>query len=98
MIEPDLLLQGYRLGVFPMGMEDDSDGWFSPDPRAIIPMEGFYVPHALRRALRKHFFEVKIDNAFSEAIEACVRCVDAWINREIGECYARRDEPGYSHS
>ena len=64
MIGPELLLQGYRLGVFPMAMEDDSIGWFSPDPRAIIPMEDFHVPHALRRALRKHFFEVKIDNAF----------------------------------
>src|SRR5438046_2511423 len=98
MIEPDLLLQGYRLGVFPMAMEDDSIGWFSPDPRAIIPMEDFHVPHALRRALRKHFFEVKIDNAFSEVIEACARREDTWINREIIESYTRLHELGYAHS
>ena len=98
MIEPDLLLQGYRLGVFPMAMEDDSIGWFSPDPRAIIPMEDFHVPHALRRALRKHLFEIKIDNAFSEVIEACARREDTWINPEIIESYTRLHELGYAHS
>lgn len=98
MIEPDLLLQGYRLGVFPMAMEDDSIGWFSPDPRAIIPLEDFHVPHSLRRALRKDFFEVKIDNAFSDVINACARREDTWINREIIESYTRLHELGYAHS
>ena len=41
MIDPDLLLQGYRLGVFPMAMNDDSIEWFSPDPRAVLPLEDF---------------------------------------------------------
>jgi len=98
MIEPDILLQGYRLGVFPMAMEDDSIGWFSPDPRAIIPLEDFHVPHALRRALRKKIFEVKIDNAFSDVINACARREDTWINREIIESYTRLHELGYAHS
>src|SRR5207247_5164843 len=92
MIEPDLLLQGYRFGVFPMAMEDDSIGWFSPDTRAIIPLEDFHVPHALRRALRKHLFEIKINNAFSEVIEACARREDTWINPEIIESYTRLHE------
>ena len=50
MIESDLLLHGYRLGVFPMAMEDESIEWFSPDPRGIIPLDGFHLPHAARRA------------------------------------------------
>jgi leucyl/phenylalanyl-tRNA--protein transferase len=98
MIEPDLLLQGYRLGVFPMAMEDDSIGWFSPDPRAILPLEDFHVPHALRRALRKKIFEIKIDDHFSEVISACARREDTWINREIIESYTRLYKLGYAHS
>jgi len=98
MIEPDLLLQGYRLGVFPMAMEDNSIGWFSPDPRAIIPLEDFHVPHALRRSLRKHVFEIKIDNRFSEVIGACAKREDTWINREIIKSYTRLHELGYAHS
>jgi len=98
MIEPDLLLQGYRLGVFPMGMEDDSIGWFSPDPRAIIPLEHFHVPHALGRVVRKQLFEIKIDTCFSEVIEACATREDTWINREIMESYTQLHQLGYAHS
>ena len=98
MIEPELLLQGYRLGVFPMAMEDDAIEWFSPDPRAILPLEKFHVPHALRRVLRKGVFEIKIDNRFPEVIRACAKREDTWINQEIIESYERLHELGYAHS
>jgi leucyl/phenylalanyl-tRNA--protein transferase len=98
MIEPELLLQGYRLGVFPMAMEDGTIEWFSPDPRAILPLEDFHVPHALRRLLCRKIFEIKINNRFSEVIEACARRQDTWINREIIESYTLMHELGYAHS
>ena len=98
MIEPELLLQGYRLGVFPMALEDDSIGWFSPDPRAIIPLDRFHVPHDLRRVQRRAVFEIKIDNRFGEVIRACAKRKDTWINREIIESYERLHELGYAHS
>jgi leucyl/phenylalanyl-tRNA--protein transferase len=97
-IDSELLLQGYRLGVFPMAMEDDSIAWFSPDPRAIIPLENFHVPHALKRTARKNLFEIKIDNAFGEVIRGCARRRDTWINPEIIESYGRLHELGYAHS
>jgi leucyl/phenylalanyl-tRNA--protein transferase len=98
MIDPELLLQGYRLGVFPMAMEDDSIQWFSPDPRAILPLEDFHVPHALRRLVRKKVFETTIDRAFSTVIEACAKHEDTWINLEIIESYTRLHELGHAHS
>ena len=98
MIDPELLLQGYRLGVFPMAMEDDSIQWFSPDPRAILPLEDFHVPHALRRLVRKKVFGTTIDNAFSKVIEACAKREDTWINLEIIESYTRLRELGCAHS
>jgi leucyl/phenylalanyl-tRNA--protein transferase len=98
MIDPELLLEGYRLGVFPMAMEDGAIEWFSPDPRAILPLEDFHVPHALRRLLRKKVFEIKINNHFSEVIEACARREDTWINREIIESYTRLHELGHAYS
>jgi len=98
MIEPELLVQGYRLGVFPMAMEDDSIGWFSPDPRAIMPLDGFHVPHALRRVAGKKLFEIKIDNRFGEVIRACAKRKDTWINQEIIESYERLHQLGHAHS
>src|SRR5437588_362277 len=98
MIDSELLLQGYRLGIFPMAMEEDSIAWFSPDPRAIIPLENFHVPHALRRVARKKVFEIKIDYCFGDVIRACAKRKDTWINREIIESYERLHELGHAHS
>ncbi len=55
MIPPTLLLQGYRQGLFPMALEDGEIGWFSPDPRGVLPLEegGFRIPHGLRRTLEE---------------------------------------------
>jgi leucyl/phenylalanyl-tRNA---protein transferase len=98
MIDPELLLQGYRLGVFPMAMEDDSIEWFSPDPRAILPLDGFHVPHALRRLVRRKSFKITINEAFSGVIQACAERKDTWINQEIIQSYTRLHELGHAHS
>ena len=98
MIDPDLLLQGYRLGVFPMAMNDDSIEWFSPDPRAVLPLEDFHVPHALRRLVRRKPFEITIDKAFSTVVQACADRENTWINRDIIDSYTRLHELGHAHS
>lgn len=98
MIPPEFLLQGYRLGVFPMAMEDNSIAWFSPDPRAIIPLENFHVPHTLRREWRRKVFDIRIDGRFGEVIRACAKRKDTWINDKIIESYERLHELGYAHS
>lgn len=98
MIDPELLLQGYRLGVFPMATEDGTIEWFSPDPRAILPLDAFHLPHALRRVAQRKIFEIKIDNHFAGVIEACAKREDTWINHEIIESYTRLHELGYAHS
>jgi leucyl/phenylalanyl-tRNA--protein transferase len=81
-----------------MAMEDESIAWFSPDPRAVIPLDRFHVPHDLRRVQRKQTFEVKIDNCFGEVIRSCAKRKDTWINREIVESYEELHELGYAHS
>ncbi|MFZ4388252.1 MAG: leucyl/phenylalanyl-tRNA--protein transferase, partial [Chthoniobacterales bacterium] len=32
-LPPQLLLEAYCAGMFPMGMPDGKIGWYSPDPR-----------------------------------------------------------------
>ena len=98
MIDPEVLLQGYRLGVFPMAMEDGAIEWFSPDPRAILPLNGFHVPQTLERIIRKKTFEIRVDISFIEVIEQCARRDETWINREIIESYTRLHQLGYAHS
>jgi len=98
MIESELLLHGYRLGVFPMAMEDDSIEWFSPDPRGIIPLDGFHLPHAARRVWEQRKFEIKIDTAFADVIRECAEREETWINREIVASYERLHALGHAHS
>src|SRR5256885_17184400 len=98
MIDPDLVLQGYRLGVFPMAMNDDSIEWFSPDPRAVLPLESFHVPHALRRVARRKPFELTIAKALSPAIQACSETENTWINRDIIDSHTQLQDPGHPHS
>src|SRR5437763_16045194 len=98
MIPAELLLQGYRLGVFPMAMEDDSIEWFSPERRGIIPLETFHLPHAARRAWARKSFEVRIDSAFSEVIRACARRDETWSNEEIVASYEHLLAIGHANS
>jgi leucyl/phenylalanyl-tRNA--protein transferase len=98
MIAPEVLLQGYRLGVFPMGMDDGAIEWFSPDPRGILPLDAFHVPHALERVVRKGVFEIRINTAFAEVMRRCAERSETWINAEIIESYTRLHEIGCAHS
>src|SRR4051794_21844551 len=98
MIDPDLLLHAYRLGVFPMAMEDGEIRWFSPDPRTILPLEAFHIPHGLKRERRAQKIEIRFNTAFADVIRACADRPDAWINHEIIGSYTRLHELGWAHS
>jgi leucyl/phenylalanyl-tRNA--protein transferase len=98
MIDPEVLLQGYRLGVFPMAMDDGEIEWFSPDPRAILPLDKFHVAQTLERVVRKKSFEIRINASFTEVIRQCAQRPETWINGEIIESYTRLNQLGHAHS
>lgn len=98
MIPPDLLMNGYRLGVFPMADDDGGIQWFSPDPRGIIPLEEFHVPHGLKRALRRNSFEVRVDTVFETVMRECAAREETWINEEIIASYCELHRRGCAHS
>jgi leucyl/phenylalanyl-tRNA---protein transferase len=98
MIPADLLLHAYRSAVFPMAMEDGEVAWFSPDPRALIPVVDFHIPHGLKRVLKKRPFEVRFDSAFEQVMRECARRDETWINEEIIESYVNLHERGCAHS
>jgi leucyl/phenylalanyl-tRNA--protein transferase len=97
MILPEVLLQGYRLGVFPMAMDDGEIEWFSPDPRAILPLDKFHIPHTLERVVRKKSFEIRINTSFPEVMQECARRSETWINDEIIESYTELHQLGHAH-
>jgi leucyl/phenylalanyl-tRNA--protein transferase len=81
-----------------MAMEDGEIAWFSPDPRAIIPLDAFHVPHGLRRVLKKGAFEIRVNTAFAEVMRACAQRDETWINDEIVASYTNLHRLGHAHS
>ena len=101
MIEPHLLLQAYASGWFPMAVDDPAGEdieWFSPDPRGIIPLERFHVSKRLERVVRQGKFDVAIDRAFADVMQACAGRDETWINQEILESYRELHRLGFAHS
>ncbi|GMV23738.1 MAG: leucyl/phenylalanyl-tRNA--protein transferase [Acidimicrobiia bacterium] len=101
MIPADLLLSAYCQGVFPMGMDDGTIGWFSPDPRAIVPLDDrFHVPARLRRVLRSGRFRTTVNEQFERVMRACAvdREDGTWITEEIVESYVYLHHLGHAHS
>jgi leucyl/phenylalanyl-tRNA--protein transferase len=99
-IPSPLLIRAYREGLFPMAMEGGEIGWFSPDPRGVIPLEAFHVPSRLGRLVRQGRFRIETDRAFRAVMGACAtRPVEGtWISEEIAESYEELHRLGRAHS
>jgi leucyl/phenylalanyl-tRNA--protein transferase len=98
-LEPGLLLSAYSTGIFPMAMENGDLGWFSPDPRGLIPLdERFHIPHGLKRTLKKHPFEIRVNTAFADVMRGCADRRETWIDNTIYKSYVRLHYLGHAHS
>lgn len=98
-LTPELVLEAYRIGAFPMADEDGEIAWFSPDPRCIFPLDRFHVTRSLRQTIRRRVFEVRINTAFDEVIATCAnRDEGTWISDELMAVYRVLHRRGYAHS
>lgn len=99
-LTPELLMQGYATGIFPMAEHrDDPDVfWVDPLRRGIMPLRGFHISTSLRRAMRKTTFEVRINTDFEGVVDGCADRVDTWINGEIRALYLALYDREQAHS
>ncbi|AKU92060.1 leucyl/phenylalanyl-tRNA--protein transferase [Vulgatibacter incomptus] len=98
-LTPELIVSAYCRGVFPMADEITSEiGWYSPDPRAIFPLDAFHVPRSLAKTIRQGVFEIRFDSAFEEVMRACAAREETWISEEIVGAYVALHRHGLAHS
>jgi leucyl/phenylalanyl-tRNA---protein transferase len=99
-LDPDLLLRAYTIGVFPMSDSREARDvyWVEPRRRAIIPLDGFHMSKSLRRTLKSGRFEVTLDRAFAEVVRRCAQREDTWINESIENGYNLLHGAGHAHS
>ncbi|MBE9639408.1 leucyl/phenylalanyl-tRNA--protein transferase [Salipiger mangrovisoli] len=99
-LSPELLLQAYRAGIFPMAEHRDDPElfWVDPRRRGIIPMTGLRISRSLARRLRKGDYEVTFDRDFAGVIDACADRRETWINSEIRALFTELHHRGHAHS
>ncbi|MCH2546418.1 MAG: leucyl/phenylalanyl-tRNA--protein transferase [Alphaproteobacteria bacterium] len=107
-VTPDLVLQAYCAGYFPMARSERGRKlyWFDPDTRGILPLEhpnAFHVPRSLKKFLRNCMFDITVNADFESVITACAKTRnasrdDTWINPQIISLYTELHRMGYAHS
>jgi len=99
-LEPSTVIEASRRGMFPMGVDQLGDrlGWWSPDPRGILPLDGLRVTRSMRQSAKR--LEVRVDTCFARVMRACAHPSRgrSWITEEFIEGYTRLHELGWAHS
>ena len=104
MIPGELLVSAYASGWFPMAVEPGEIRWYSPDPRGIIPLDGFTISKRLARTWRSGRFTIEVNRRFEDVIRACADAdrdptdPGSWIDDEIIESYCALHHRGFAHS
>ncbi len=103
-VTPDIVLEAYAAGLFPMAESADDPGlfWLEPKKRGVIPLDSFAVHRRLARTIRNSAFEVVTDRDFPAVITGCAAAADGrestWINQRIRTLYGALFEAGHCHT
>jgi leucyl/phenylalanyl-tRNA---protein transferase len=97
---PSTLLEAYHRGIFPWPDGQGAVYWWSPDPRAVIPVGTLHRSRSLSQRIRNGGFAVTIDTAFDEVTAGCADRPGegTWITTEMREAYRRLHDLGHAHS
>ncbi|WP_174292948.1 leucyl/phenylalanyl-tRNA--protein transferase [Sphingomonas bacterium] len=103
-LDPQLVLGAYAVGVFPMADARDAPGvfWVEPKQRAILPLDGFRLSRSLRKTIAADRFRVTADRDFGRMVQLCAESVEGrpetWINAGIERAFGVLHAMGFAHS
>lgn len=97
-LTPELIVAAYCQGIFPMADEEGEIGWYSPDPRAIFPLDAFHVPKSLQKTIKRGAFEIRVDTSFERVMRECGAREETWISEELVQAYTALHRHGLAHS
>ena len=101
-LNPELVIQIYKLGIFPMAKNRfDSKIYFvDPKKRAILPIKNFHISKSFSRFIKKKPFYITVNKHFKKVINKCatVNRTDTWINETIENHFYNLHKIGVAHS
>lgn len=95
---PGTLLTAYRRGLFPMPVRKHTIGWWSPDPRGVLPLDQLRVTRSLRQSCKR--YDVRYDTSFREVVLECgdPQRPHGWITPTFVDAYEQLFELGWAHT
>jgi len=103
-ISPELFLNAYSQGIFPMADDANDLGYnfYAPVERALLPILDIHISKSLLKKIKQQPFEIKINTNFDQVISACGESFkgreSTWINAPIQQTFLQLHEMGYAHS
>lgn len=101
-LQPATLLHAYRLGIFPWFGKNDPICWYSPTPRCVISPTDFRPKKSLIRTAKKSPWQISINHAFEQVIDACSQpraySNETWIGQEMKDAYQQLHRLGVAVS
>jgi leucyl/phenylalanyl-tRNA--protein transferase len=98
----EALVYAYASGVFPMAEETGEILWYSPDPRAIIPIDSYKPAKSLKPIINQKRFEIRVNTSFEQVMRNCAlpRATEdeTWISEELVQAYTSLHKMGLAHS
>lgn len=100
-LRPGTLIAAYSRGLFPMGVGRHGTGqigWWSPDPRGVLPLDGLRVSRSLRTSCRR--LHLTVDTAFTDVVRHCAAPdrPGRWITPQLLAAYVELHRLGLAHS
>jgi leucyl/phenylalanyl-tRNA---protein transferase len=99
LIDPELLLNAYRCGIFPMAESKEGEiHWYEPQFRAVVPLDGLKISRSLRQTLKKKIFDIRLNTSFEAVMRKCADREETWISEAIIQSYCELHRRGFAYS
>lgn len=102
------LLSAYKQGIFPWSNYNPLNDtepllWWSPDPRMVLFPDELNISKSLKKTLKKHPFETRINTAFEAVITECAKTPrndqdGTWISSQMITAYCNLHALGFAMS
>ncbi len=99
-LTPEMLLNAYAIGIFPMAQSRDSDDlqWIDPRQRGVFPLQKFHISRSLKRKILLRTFQITTNTDFAGVMAGCADRPETWINPEIETLTRALHRAGHAHS
>lgn len=99
-LTPEVLLNAYCQGIFPMADGRDAEDvfWVDPKLRGVLPLTGFHVSRSLAKRLRADKYRATLNVDFAGVVAGCADRKETWINDTIHTLYQQLHLAGFAHS